>query len=127
MSKRSRRSIGLPPGPSALDHMLCWTPGTAQVATVPLSRHRDNSEPYENSVLACNARTHEMTVLERMLHVFMLATVLIQRDKCDPAAVHRALSKLSEYRSNIPPDLPPEGGWRLGDWQLTCDWISGID
>jgi hypothetical protein len=123
MIKRAQVPIEPDPWPSALDHMLCWNPGTDQVAIVPLSDYRDNSEGYLKTHLACMAQTHELTRPQRKLLVLILAFVLIVREKCDPAAVHRALSELSEYRAILPPCLAPHGGWREGDWQLEeVDW-----
>lgn len=58
------------------------------------------------SALACYAKVRRMTPAARRAMVFIEAMHLIVRDKCDPIAVHKALLKLTEYRSGLADDMP---------------------
>jgi hypothetical protein len=82
----------------ATNHMLCWTPGTDQVAVIPRPDFSRLSSAYRCSTLACWNGAQEASLERRIKWVFIEATHLIVHDKCDPAAVHKALSELDEYR-----------------------------
>ena len=100
---------------TAKNQILCWDPGTDRVAMVPWPDKQRLSNDYSRTDLAVFTRVREMKPLERQLFVFAAANSLIHRDKCDLDAVHRAFSELEEYRSALPVDLPPHGGWRPGE------------
>jgi hypothetical protein len=82
----------------ATNHMLCWTPGTDQVALIPWPDTISLSDAYHCSTLACWSGAQEASLEKRIKWVFIEATHLIVHDGCDPAAVHKALSELDEYR-----------------------------
>ena len=91
---------------NALNHMLCWKPGTDQVALVPWPNTSDRQGRLPMSGLACYSSIHKMTFEERKARVFIEAMHLIVRDKCDPMAVHLALLPLEEYRAGCSADMP---------------------
>ena len=91
---------------NAINTMLCWNPGTSEVALVPWPDEGRQSEGYERTALACTSSVREMTVTERTAIVYIEAIHLIVRDKCDPMAVHAALLGLSEYADALAEDMP---------------------
>ncbi|MCF5725332.1 MULTISPECIES: hypothetical protein [Pseudomonas] len=93
----------------ATEVMLCWTPGTANVALVPWPDVQRASTPYQCSSLACYGEFREMTFEQRKAQIFIEAMTLIIRDECDPSAVHHALCGLNEYRAGCPVDMPDMG------------------
>jgi len=91
----------------ATEVMLCWNPGTAEVALIEWPDHLGGrSERYTMTTLACEERIHGKTFEERKAIVFIEAMHLVVRDRCDPRAVHRALLELDEYRDGCSPDMP---------------------
>ncbi len=90
----------------ATELILCWNPGTDQVRTVPFPDYKDLSGPYAMTGLACYAELHKMTPEQLKTACFIEAIHLIVRDRCDPAAVHKALLEVDEYRSGCAPDMP---------------------
>lgn len=86
--------------------MLCWNPGTAQVALLPWPDAARRSDRYRMTCLASDERLHRMRFPERMAVVYVEAMHLIVRDRCDPMAVHRALLPLDEYRAGCAADMP---------------------
>lgn len=93
---------GLP----AAQAMLCWNPGTDQVAVVDWPDEQGKSRPYLMTGLACYVFSRPPTHEQWRQKVFMEAVHLIVRDKCDPMAVHRALLRINEYRSGLSDDMP---------------------
>lgn len=89
---------------TALNHMFCWTPDTADVALVPWPDYARRSDRYDFTTLACNTATHRMTDIERVAHVLAEAVCAMTRDGCPPAAVHACLLGLEEYRAAMPED-----------------------
>ncbi len=86
--------------------MLCWNPGTDQVALVPWPDRSNLSDNFRYSTLACNSDIHDMSFERRKSIAFIEAMHLIVRDKCDPFAVHKAMSGLREYCDGCSPDTP---------------------
>lgn len=91
---------------NAKNAMLCWNPGTAQVALVRWPDPERVSSAFEMSGLACYSAVQKMTFEQRKLVVFVEAMHLIVRDKCDPLAVHSALLALDEYQAGLACDMP---------------------
>lgn len=91
---------------NAINTMLCWNPGTSEIALVPWPDVDRRSEGYTRTALACTSSVHEMTGAERTAIVYIEAIHLIVRDKCDPMAVHAALLGLSEYVGALACDMP---------------------
>lgn len=102
------QTVGGPDGPeiSARTRMLCWTPGTDEVALVPWPDVTRRSDNYECSTLACNTDIQQGGFAYRKMAVFVEAVHLVIRDECDPQAVHRALLGLEEYRDGLSDDMP---------------------
>lgn len=93
----------------ATEVMLCWTPGTANVALVPWPDENRISSTYERSSLACFGEFRKLNFEQRKAQIFIEAMTLIIRDACDPEAVHLTLSGLREYRDGCPIDMPGMG------------------
>jgi len=96
----------------ARGYMLCWNPHTDQVALVPWpDRVGASRSPirYRCTTLACFIDFHRMNFEQRKAKVMIEAYHLIVADGCDPAAVHRALWPLEEYRDSLAPDFPEPG------------------
>ncbi|AQH05779.1 hypothetical protein A9R05_42950 (plasmid) [Burkholderia sp. KK1] len=91
---------------NAINTMLCWNPGTSEIALVPWPDVDRCSQGFTRTALACTSSVHKMTVAERTAIVYIEAIHLIVRDKCDPAAVHAALLGLSEYVGALAEDMP---------------------
>lgn len=91
---------------TAKDVMLCWNPGTDQVALVRWPDKVRFSDQYRSTGLACYARIHKLSFEQRKTDIFITAMHLIARDGCDPKAVHHALSGLKEYCDGCAPDMP---------------------
>lgn len=92
--------------PTAKTRMLCWNPGTDQVALAKWPDERGWSEPYLCTHLACWTHVRAASFEQRKAIVFQVAMTLIIRDGCDPQAVHRALLGLAEYRDGCAEDMP---------------------
>ena len=90
---------------TALNKMLCWNPGTDQIALVEWPDNTNSSRAYENTALAASAYVHNLEPTELKLLVSRLAIRLIVHDGCDPQAVHRALLPLEEYRDGLSEDM----------------------
>lgn len=86
---------------NATNTMLCWNPGTDQVALVPWPGNHN----YACDTLACWGYIRDMDFEQRKTIVFIEAVILIVRDKCDPQAVHKALMGLDEYRDGLPEEM----------------------
>lgn len=95
------------PGFTAKTHILAWNPGTADVAVLPIYRHKEHFDLdlYSSTALACYADIHRVGWVRRQLTVFMEAVCLMVRDNCAPAAVHNAMMALEEYRDGLPEDM----------------------
>lgn len=91
---------------NACEMMLCWNPGTADVALVRHPDTQGKSRHYQMTALACNFAICEKTFEQRKAIVFIEAMHLIVRDQCDPMAVHRALLPLDEYLDGCALDMP---------------------
>lgn len=91
---------------SVKDTMLCWNPGTDQVALVPCPDHRGLSDGYIMTSLACYGDVQGLSRVKRQGLAFAEAMKLIIRDGCDPHAVHQAMMGLTEYRDGCAPDMP---------------------
>lgn len=89
---------------TALNHMFCYTPETADMALIPWPDERGLSDAYDFSTLACYARVDAMTDTERHAFVLAEAVCAMTRDGCPPAAVHACLLGLKEYRDAMPED-----------------------
>jgi hypothetical protein len=89
--------------------VLCWKPGTAEVAVVSLTEYSEGYKSIDgwHTALAAMLDVRKMEYGERRIHVLSVALGLIVRDKCDPAAVHRALMNVHEYQDGIPLDAHP--------------------
>ena len=94
--------------PNAKTHMLCWRPHTADAMLVPWPDRLHASRGYY-AVLACMAEVQRANFEKRKALVFIEAMHAIIRDGVDPAAVHRALWPLDEYRAGLSPDVPAPG------------------
>lgn len=95
-----------PASVTAKEVILCWTPGTDQVALVEWPDQTRASDQFKSTGLACYTHIHELSFEQRKTDIFVAATCLVVRDRCDPMAVHRALSGLKEYCDGCPPDMP---------------------
>lgn len=95
--------------PTAQQAMLCWNPGTDEVALAKWPDERGLSQRYAMTHLACWSYVRRATFDERKAIVFIEAMHLIIRDGCDPQAVHRALLGLEEYRDGCARDMPGLG------------------
>lgn len=91
---------------NAKDAMLCWNPGTDEVALVPWPDTTDLSGRYFGTALACYTNVQKKDFEQRKAQVFIDAMHLIIRDKCDPMAVHKTLLGLDEYRDGCSEDMP---------------------
>jgi hypothetical protein len=91
---------------SAKEVMLCWNPGTAQVALVAWPDPVRASGAYQSSALACYSAVQKMTPEQLKVTCFIEAMHLIVRDGCDPVAVHQALLGVSEYVDGCADDMP---------------------
>lgn len=92
--------------PDATETMLCYTPGTSDVALVPHPDHTGESRHYRTCLLAAFGDVRRMTFEERKLQVFMEAMHAIVRDGVPAHAVHKALLGLREYRHGCSHDMP---------------------
>jgi hypothetical protein len=92
--------------PNALTHMLCWNQNSAEVALVPWPDYARASDRYDCTGLACNKDVQRATFEQRKTIVFIEAWHLVIGDGVDPAAVHRALWPLDEYRAGLAADVP---------------------
>ena len=99
----------------ATEVMLCWNPGTSEVALIRWPDTARLSAAYQCSALASYIETHEMSKKERKMMVFITAMHLIVRDKCDPMAVHQALLGLEEYVDGCADDMPGVAALRPHD------------
>lgn len=91
---------------SAKEAILCWNPGTDQVAVVPWPDTDNRCEPFSMTSLACHLDVRRMSFDMLKDHVFREAMHLIVRDECDPRAVHMALISIKEYCAGCWPDMP---------------------
>lgn len=91
---------------NAKNAMLCWNPGTAEVAIVEYPNNVGASNKYIMTALGCFPHVQKMTFDQRKAMVFIEAMHLIVRDGCDPASVHLALLGLEEYRDGCASDMP---------------------
>ena len=91
---------------NATNTMLCWNPGTKEVALIPWPDKNQLSYQYPMSVLACYTDVRNMNFEQRKKIVFIEAMHLIVRDGCDPQAVHLALLDLDEYKDGCSADMP---------------------
>ncbi|OHV78532.1 hypothetical protein [Rhizobium sp. LCM 4573] len=90
----------------ATSMMLCWNPGTADVALIPWPDTARQSDQYRSTSLACYTHIRTGNFEYRKTTVFILAMTLIVRDKCPAEAVHEALLGLAEYQDGCPDDMP---------------------
>ena len=90
----------------AKEVMLCWNPGTSEVAVVEWPDYARKSDKYEMSTLACNIFKPTTSTEKWKTIVFVEAMHAIVRDRCDPIAVHNALLHVAEYRSGLANDMP---------------------
>lgn len=97
----------VPAKPSVADYTLAWTPGTDKVALFPHPGPVPNE--YVCTGLAAYMSIKKATPAQRKAAVFIEAYHLIVADGCDPAAVHRALWPLREYRDGLAEDFPAPG------------------
>ena len=91
---------------SAKDSMICWNPGTDQVAIVPHPDRQGLSDKYLMTGLGAYKHVKEATFEDRKTIAFIEAVHLIIRDGCEPHAVHQAMMKLEEYRDGCADDMP---------------------
>ncbi len=91
---------------NALNMMLCWDPGTDNVALVPWPDTTGKSDRYLMTGLACYTHIQNMDFEQRKKQIFIDAMHLIVRDRCDPASVHAALLGLEEYCDGCADDMP---------------------
>lgn len=91
---------------SAKEVMLCWNPGSDEVAIVKWPDKIGASEKYLMTGLACFLEIHDKKYDYIKQLVFIEAIHLIVRDKCDPMAVHNALLQVQEYRDGLACDMP---------------------
>lgn len=91
---------------NATNQMLCWNPGSSDVALVPWPDYAGASDRFECTGLACNNAIREMTFEQRKTAVFIEAVHLIVRDGVEPKALHAALLALEEYKDGLAEDMP---------------------
>jgi len=96
---------------NASNTILCWNPGSSDVALIPWPDKFHRSDKYKMSALAAYTHVKDMNFEQRKAIVFITAMHLIVRDECDPASVHYALLGLEEYRDGCSADMP----W-MNDW-----------
>lgn len=92
-----------PPRFNCKTAVLCWNPGTAEVALVRWGTGAD-LDRFQMTGLAVYTNVHGLTFDQRKALVFIEAVHLIVRDRCDPRAVHRALLGLEEYQAGLAED-----------------------
>lgn len=97
---------------SAMNYMLCWNPHSAEVALVKHPDVTGASDRYRCTTLADWVTWRKLSRAERTQVIVCEALHLIIRDGCDPAAVHRALWPLEEYRSALASDVAAPKGLR---------------
>jgi hypothetical protein len=88
------------------DKMLCWNPGTDQVALVDWPDRIRASDKYEMTQLGCFTDFNKASFGVRKTLCFIEAMHLIVRDKCDPQAVHKAMLGMEEYLDGCSDDMP---------------------
>ena len=91
---------------SARDQMLCWNPGTSEVAIFNHPDHSRLSRRYRMSAFACYEHWSNLSREQMKAMIFIEAWHLVVRDRCDPAAVHKALIRLREYQDGLSDDFP---------------------
>lgn len=84
---------------TAKSHALAWAPHTDKVI---LLSHPGYIPPEYPCWICLDKKTFE----QRKTIIFIEAYHLIVADGCDPAAVHRALWPLAEYRDGLAEDFP---------------------
>jgi hypothetical protein len=89
----------------ALNSMICWNPGTGQVAVVPHPDHARLSQGFQMTTGACDSNWPKTKSALRTA-MFIEAAHLIVRDRCDPQAVHSAFLVVDEYRHGCAFDMP---------------------
>ena len=89
------------------DTMICWNMG-GEVALVPWPE-KGAGKKYRYSAGACYIKIKDSSFEARKTYAFILATILMTRDKCEPQVVHSAFLGLEEYVDGLPDDMfPPE-------------------
>ena len=106
----------------AKNTMLCWTPGTNQIKLVSWPDPEGHSKKYSMFVLACFSNFRKKSFKERSEIVYHEAMVLIIRDKCPPAFVHKTLMGLKEYVYGLPDDMLSTKERCIRD-QEEADWL----
>lgn len=91
---------------NATNTMVCWTPGTSDMALVPWPDVTMQSNHYRSSALACYVEVRNGAFEFRKTTIFILAMKMIIRDKCPSEAVHKTLLGLAEYQDACPDDMP---------------------
>lgn len=82
------------------DSMVCWNPGTDEVALIPWPDKAHLSDAFQSSYLACMSEIQAMTdPLELEIAAYTTTIRMIVRDGVDPAAAHKAMSELDEYQA----------------------------
>ena len=104
--KRSAVSAADDRYPDATEMMLCWNPGTVEVALIPWPDYSGASRRYRSSTLACWEHVRCLSFRQRKLFVFTEAMHLIMRDSVPAQAVHEVLLGLTEYRDGCSDDMP---------------------
>lgn len=85
-------------GANLTNRMLCWNPGTRDVAVLPWPDYDMRSDKYMCSDLACWDHIREMGERGRKKVALSTAIKVITEYGCDPRAVHEAMLELDEYR-----------------------------
>ena len=86
--------------------MICWNPGTAQVALVAWPDSIGVSRQYSHTGGAAYRVVREAPFEERKASAYIEAMHLIVRDRVEPMAVHRAFLGLEEYVDGLSADMP---------------------
>lgn len=90
----------------AKNAVLCWNPGTAEVAVTPYPDVFGLSDRYQRTSMGVMTAVRSMGFEQAKLYCYIEAMHLIVRDGCDPQAVHRALLNVKEYVDACANDMP---------------------
>jgi hypothetical protein len=89
----------------ATEAMICWNPGTAEIAVVPWPDAARRSAGLRMSAGACDMEFHEMPPDQRLALLFIHFNTIVVRDRVPAEAAHRAFLAIDEYRRHISPDM----------------------
>jgi hypothetical protein len=101
--------------------IVCWTPAWAEhaandpskpgaILVAPLGSNSYWDDRYDYTGGMCYTDRHSMTLVQKVLMMFIDFNTCVVRDGIDPQAAHREFLKIDEYRKRISPDTPGADG-----------------